>query len=55
MKCSETETVRTTLACDPVRELGDMPEFGVMFKFDADYDHVKLVRPRTRKKLMRTG
>ena len=34
-------TVRTTLACDPVRELGDMPEFGVMFKFDADYDHVK--------------
>lgn len=34
-------TVRTTLACDPVRELGDMPEFGVMFKFDADYNHVK--------------
>ena len=25
---------------DPVEELGDMPEFGVMFKFDADYNHV---------------
>lgn len=33
--------IRATLAFDPVRELGDMPEFGVMFKFDADYDHVK--------------
>ena len=26
---------------DPVKELGDMPEFGVLFKFNADYDHVK--------------
>ena len=33
--------VKTTLSYDPVKELGDMPEFGVMFKFDADYDHVK--------------
>ena len=24
---------------DPVKEL-DMPEFGVIFKFNADYDHV---------------
>ena len=23
------------------KELGDMPEFGVMFKFNADYDHVE--------------
>ena len=23
-----------------MKELGDMPEFGVMFKPDADYDHV---------------
>ena len=34
-------TIRTRLSCDPAKELGDMPEFGVMFKFDADYDHVK--------------
>ncbi len=34
-------TVRTLLAYDPVKELGDMPEFGVLFKLDADYDHVK--------------
>ena len=33
-------TVETTLSYDPVKELGDMPEFGVMFKFDADYDNV---------------
>ena len=32
--------VKTTLSYDPVKELGDMPEFGVMFKFNADYDHV---------------
>ena len=25
---------------DRVKELGDMPEFGVMLKLDADYDHV---------------
>ena len=33
--------VKTTLTYDPVKELGDMPEFGVIFKFDADYDHVE--------------
>ena len=33
--------VKTTLTYDPVKELGDMPEFGVMFKFNADYDHVE--------------
>lgn len=33
-------TIETTLTYDAVEELGDMPEFGVMFKFDADYDNV---------------
>ncbi len=33
--------VKTTLTYDPVKELGDMPEFGMMFKINADYDHVK--------------
>ncbi len=33
--------VKTTLTYDPVKELGDMPEFGMMFKLSADYDHVK--------------
>ena len=33
--------VKTTLSYDPVKELGDMPEFGVMFKLSADYDHLK--------------
>ena len=33
--------VKTTLTYDPVKELGDMPEFGVIFKFNADYDHVE--------------
>ena len=33
--------VQTTLSYDPVKELADMPEFGMMFKFDADYDHVE--------------
>jgi len=28
--------VKTTLHYDPVKELGDMPEFGVIFKLDAD-------------------
>ena len=32
--------IETTLSYDPVKELGDMPEFGVVFKFDADYDNV---------------
>lgn len=34
-------TVRTTLTYDPVAELGDMPEFGVMFKINADYKNVE--------------
>lgn len=34
-------TIETTLSYDPVKELGDMLEFGMMFKLDADYDTVK--------------
>ena len=34
-------TIETTLSYDPVKELGDMPEFGMMFKLEADYDTVK--------------
>lgn len=33
-------TVQTVLSYDPVPGLGDMPEFGVLLKLDADYDHV---------------
>ena len=33
-------TIKTTLSYDPVKGLGDMPEFGVLFKMDADYDNV---------------
>ena len=33
--------IKTTLTYDPVKELGDMPEFGVIFKFNADYDRVE--------------
>lgn len=29
------------LSYDPVKELGDMPEFGVMFKMDADYENLE--------------
>ncbi len=34
-------TVETTLSYDPVKELGDMPEFGMILKMNADYDHVE--------------
>ena len=34
-------TIETTLEYDPVKELGDMPEFGMMFKFPADYDTIR--------------
>lgn len=34
-------TIGVTLSYDPVAELQDMPEFGMMFKFNADYDRVK--------------
>ena len=33
--------VKTTLTYDPVKELGDIPEFGVLFKLSADYDHLE--------------
>lgn len=33
--------IETTLHYDPVAELGDMPEFGMLFKLPADYDRVK--------------
>ena len=34
-------TIETKLSYDPVKELKDMPEFGMMFKLDADYDTLK--------------
>lgn len=34
-------TIKTTLSYDPVKELGDMPEFGMMFVLDADYEYIK--------------
>lgn len=32
--------IETTLSYDPVKELGDMPEFGMLFKLDADLEQV---------------
>lgn len=32
--------IETTLTYDPVKELGDMPEFGMIFRLNADYDQV---------------
>lgn len=34
-------TIETRLSYDPVKGLCDMPEFGVMFKLNADYDNVE--------------
>lgn len=34
-------SIRTTLSHEPVTGLSDMPEFGVIFKFNADYDRVE--------------
>ncbi len=34
-------TIETTLSYDPVKELGDMPEFGMIMKINADYDNVE--------------
>ena len=34
-------TVKTTLSYEPVAELGDMPEFGVILKIDADFDNLE--------------
>lgn len=33
--------IQTTLSYDPVSQLGDMPEFGMMFHCHADYCHVE--------------
>ena len=33
-------TIRTTLSCKSIEGLADMPEFGMLFKFDADYDRL---------------
>ncbi len=33
--------VEARLSYDPVKELGDMPEFGMLMKLDADYDTVE--------------
>lgn len=33
--------IQTTLSYDPVKELGEMPEFGMLFQLDADFDHVE--------------
>ncbi len=38
---SQDGWIKTTLTCAAAAELGDMPEFGVIFRFSADYDHVK--------------
>lgn len=34
-------TIETTLSYDPVPELSDMPEFGMLFALDADYDRLR--------------
>ncbi len=34
-------TIETTLSYDPIPELGDMPEFGMIFKLPADYDRIE--------------
>ncbi|MDF2800719.1 MAG: beta-galactosidase [Anaerocolumna sp.] len=34
-------TIYIKLSYNPVKELKDMPEFGVMFKMNADYEHVE--------------
>lgn len=34
-------TIETKLSYNPVKELGDMPEFGMLFKFNADLAHLK--------------
>ena len=35
--------VDVTMGYDPVEGLGDMPEFGMLMKLDADYDRVRLL------------
>lgn len=38
-------TIRITMSYDPVPELLDMPEFGMMMKLDADYDRLSWYGP----------
>lgn len=33
-------TIETTMEYEPIPELSDMPEFGMLFKLDADYDNL---------------
>ena len=33
--------VKVNLSYDPVKELADMPEFGILFKMDADHDRIR--------------
>lgn len=34
-------TIQIALRYDPIKELADMPEFGVLFKMDSDYNRIK--------------
>ncbi len=34
-------SVETTLSMDPVKQMGDLPEFGLIFKMDADYNRLE--------------
>lgn len=34
-------TVETTVAMEPTTEFGDLPEFGMLMKLDADYNHLE--------------
>ena len=34
-------TIKTTISMDPVKENGDLPEFGMILKMDADYDRLE--------------
>lgn len=34
-------TIKTKLSYQPIAELGDMPEFGMMFKMSADFDNLE--------------
>ncbi len=34
-------TIEATLTMEPIREFGDLPEFGIILKLDADYDNLE--------------
>lgn len=34
-------TIHTKLSCQPAKELGDMPEFGMLLKMDADFENLE--------------